>query len=440
MVVDLPRRWGWTIAAMSVAALALLVAFVIVVRSAPLDEAPPRDMPVVWRPVPAAVVEPLAGPRAEAVASAAASPVANAAAPGEGDIELCGGAWVKANADGSFDRTDFDRTARAPEVRARIVAALRADPSELAQAAAAWFATVVIGDGASQDAPGAAAARDALARQALAATDPRVYALAFNACGGNKHADGACQLLNAAQWARLDPTNATPWLHVLAAARERNDRAGQDEALHRIATAQRSEVGFFAVPGLIANAAPAGDAPALLASWTMALESVVMQPRPSYQPLLTACRSETLRDANRRQTCSAIATLLTDSADTLIERGIGATLGQQLGWPAERNDSLRGSYRAYAEHRAAMLTPGPGGSHFGCAGLRRGLEMFRQSAARGGEMGGLREWLAQSGKTPEGFARDERAWREADAERGNAVDEPASVAAVPTTATTTARR
>jgi hypothetical protein len=437
MVVDLPRRWRWAIAALSGAALVLLVAFVVVVRSAPLDEAPPQPVTaIVWRPVPAAVVEPLA----EMVAPSAAGTVADAAARGEGDIELCGGAWVKANADGSFDRTDFDRTARAPEVRARVVAALRADLSELARATAEWFATVGTGDGVPHDAPGAAAARDALARQALAATDPRVYALAFNTCGGNKRSDGACQLLNAAQWARLDPTNATPWLHVLAAARERNDRAGQDEALHRIATAQRSEVGFFAAPGLIANAAPVDDASALLATWTMALESIAMQHRPSYQPLLAACRSDALRDANRRQTCSAIATLLTDNADTLIERGTGATLGQQLGWPAERNDSLRAMYRAYGEHRGAMLTSGSGGNAFGCAGLRRGLEMLRQSAVAGGEMGGLREWLAQSAKTPEDFARDQRAWREAETERGNAVDEPASMAAVPTTATTIAQR
>jgi hypothetical protein len=437
MVVDLPRRWRWAIAALSGAALALLIAFVVVVRSAPLDEAaPPPAAPVVWRPVPAASAEPLA----ETVASSAAGPVADAAPRGEGDIELCGGAWVKANADGSFDRTDFDRTARAPEVRARIVAALRADPSELAQAAAEWFATVGTGDGAGQEAPGAAAARDALARRALAAGDARVYALAFNTCGADKRGDGACQLLNAAQWARLDPTNATPWLHVLAAARERNDRAGQDEALHRIATAQRSEVGFFAVPGLIANAAPADDVSVLLATWTMALESIAMQRLPSYQPLLAACRSDALRDANRRQTCNAIATLLTDSADSLIERGTGATLGQQLGWSAERNDSLRGLYRAYAEHRGAMLTSGPGGSHFGCSDLRRGLDVFRRSTLPGGEMGGLREWLAQSGKTPEDFARNERAWREAEVERGNAVDEPAPMAAVPAAAITIARR
>ena len=51
-------------------------------------------------------------------------------------------------------------------------------------------------------------ARESLARFAATTPDPAAYALAYRMCGSGRLRDGACGMLSAEQWARLDPGNA----------------------------------------------------------------------------------------------------------------------------------------------------------------------------------------------------------------------------------------
>lgn len=336
-------------------------------------------------------------------ASAIAAGRGDQRSPGADEIEVCAGAWVKVMADGALDQADLDRATRLPQARARIVAAMRADPSDLAQAAALWLTMMATG----ADAP---RVRDALVQKALSSSDPRAYALAFNSCGGDRRSEGACPMLNAGQWARLDPANVSPWLAMLAEASARKDRAAEDEALHRMATARRSELGTFALPGLVVNAAPADDA-SVFAAWAMANEMINAASAwgmPGYQHLSDACRGAALRDTNRRQTCAAIAEVLSDQSDTVTERMFGTLIGVHVGWPAERVDRVRGEYAAYEASLSASVPPGNSPRGISCAGLRRDLDALRRLASLG-ETGVLREWVVQSGKKPEDFVREERA-------------------------------
>ena len=59
-----------------------------------------------------------------------------------------------------------------------------------------------------------------------------------------------------------DPANAAPWFAVLSTAKAGNDRAAQDEALHRIVTARRSDQGYFT-----GMPSPSRRKPRLVDSW-----------------------------------------------------------------------------------------------------------------------------------------------------------------------------
>ncbi len=337
------------------------------------------------------------------------------------EIELCGGLWVKTKPDGNIDEDDFKRVARLPEARARMLDELRADTGEFARAAAIQLALqgsepAPLPEGVTtcepaqceaqrQYAARVAEARDTLAQMATTTRDPQVYALAFSVCGATPN-EASCRLLSAEQWARLEPGNAAPWLFVLARAEQRRDMAAQNEALHRIATSARSDQHFFAMSGLVLAHTPADEVsmPATLTLTVEAARVAAAGSVPGYQTMYQMCKGAVLRDSNRRQTCNAAAELLVAHSDTSLERLMGIGLGAQVGWPTERVDRLRGETTAYADSLTAQEAIG------GCTSVTRGLEAFERHA-RLGEDGALREWLAQSGKTPEEFIHAEREGR-----------------------------
>ena len=314
------------------------------------------------------------------------------------EIELCGGLWVKTKPDGNIDEDDFSLVVRLPEARARLLDELRADPSEFARAATIRLGLV------GGESPLVSSA-DMLARMGSTTQDPQVYALAFNLCAGRPN-EGTCQLLSAEQWARLDPGNAAPWAFALARAVATRDISAQNEALHRIATSQRSELYYFALPGLVLEHVPSDDA-SIPAALTLAVEAIGVEAAsviPGYEAMTRLCKGGALRDANRRETCNAVAELLVARSDTLLQRMMGVSIGAQLGWPVERIERLRGEYTAYSEALDAANTLMPTS---GCASIRRDLETVKRRA-RLGESGALREWVVQSGKGPEDFIRTER--------------------------------
>ena len=380
-----------------------------------------RDEPV---PVSAATAAPAAGrPEVSVLSVSESNGLPLVAAHGSDEIELCGGLWVKAKPDGSVDDVDLARVTHLPEARARLIDDLRADTSEFARAAAVLLALagsdytrLATGDaavscsGAECEANRQAVARiadgrDTLARMATTTNDPRVYALAFNTCGRAPSADGACQLLNAEQWARLDPGNAAPWLFVLTQAVQSRDAEAQSEALFRISASTRSDQHFFAVPGLVIDHLP-GDEASMPAVLTLASEAIGVESAwslPGYQVLSELCKTSALRDANRHQICTAAAELLVEHSDTLLERSVGIGIGTRLGWSDDRITRLRGEQAAYVDSLGAATAQTPVD---GCTGIRRDLATVNRHA-RLGEADALRDWVAHSGKGAEDFIRAE---------------------------------
>jgi hypothetical protein len=390
MVVDVPRGWRWVIGG---ACGALLLSWFVFFGGAPpgafaADVAPQTTA----RPSVAAEVgidEPAPSPAEGVVAAHAID-----------EVQVCGGAWVKLQADGAVDNDDFERAAQMTQGRERILAALRASTSDLARAAAVLLTTRDF-----------AQSSEVLARMALASTDARLYALAFKACGaGSATGEGACRMLSAAQWARIDPGNAAPWQSIFAAAASGGDRPAQDEALFQMANARHNASGFFDLVGAVVNATPDDDA-SQLAGWLLATQAVGLQAAvtlPGLRPMLHGCRGEALRDANRAQSCAALAEMMTERSDTLLDSMMGAAIGRQIGWPGDRYDRIHGEYRAYLAQTGTLTGVD---NEFGCASLRRGLALVRRHAAIG-EVRAMREWVRESGKRPEDFIADLRASRQ----------------------------
>ncbi len=307
---------------------------------------------------------------------------------------------------GMFDQDDWNRATMLPRARLRMANALRTRFGDLGQAIALWM-DMPRGPGSSQAGLPAPDARDALARMAVSSSDAGVYALAFHACGEGAAGPGACQMLSAEQWARLDPGNAAPWISILADVPSRKDRSAVDQALYRISVSRQSDSRFSAIPGAIVGTADSDDE-SMLAAWTVSVEAIGTMSAwtlRGYRPLIAECRGASLADANRRQVCAAIAELLVERPDSMLERSIGTSIGEAVCWPVDRIDRLRGELSAYAEAVVSTVQPGELSS---CSALRRQVALIQQRSARG-EGEDMRHWVANSGKSPQDFIDIERA-------------------------------
>lgn len=374
-----------------------------------------------------------------ATAGGPASPLPpSASAPasavhGPGEVQVCGGAWLTLDADKSVDYAELSRALGADSAGDRLLAALHADPGVRAQGVALYLDYVKgwrLAGAARASCDGddcasrprvepAVNPADALARYAATTSDPAVYSWAWRACGfPNRRDGGPCSTLSLEQWAHLDPDNATPWTHVLAAARERGDRTATEEALYRIANAKRDESGQGAMSQVVL--AHLGETPAdLSANWITMVGMAGIQSSwafPGYGSVADMCRGDALRDANRRQVCDGVAQTLAERSDSTLPLAIGAAIGDRAGWPNDRVDRLRGERdlydRAEAAHVPEVDLGASGGS---CNDMRRELDWFRRVARRG-EAGLIRDWVASSGRSADEFIDAGRRIRVARAE------------------------
>ncbi len=321
-----------------------------------------------------AAAAPLPEPAASTGAAAAAAQ--RQAKAGSAEIETCGGAWVVLDGNGETDGVSQRLDELKRRARERTLAALSAAPDELAQAAVLLLGAATTG---SQSTGAAAAvpeqADNALARLAQSSRDPRVYALAFRACGAS------CPMLSAAQWARLDPGNAVPWLYVAQAALARHDPAAVDEAMYRVSLAQRSETGAE-LTARVLEQVPVDDA-TLPGSAAFLVEVSAAQAALT-TPVTVAvdyCAAAALLDANHWQVCSHVAEVLATRSARVAERRAGTAIGAALGWPVERLTELHGEQQAALDAAGAALQSGS--DLLGCAGARRRLGWLRAAAANG---------------------------------------------------------
>jgi hypothetical protein len=369
-----------------------------------------------------------APPAVEAATSAAAPLAADLSGPEE--VQICGGAWLTAEADGrvSADEAKAFNQHATELARAQTLAAMAASSDERAQAAAHLYQSVI--DRSQQlcastgqcvqpsDALQGSTDPEVtvLVQLAQSSTDPQVYAWAYRACVvSGSSAESPCQLVTTEQWARLDPTNAMPWLFMAAEADKRGDADGVNDAMFHVANAERQDTGWGALVAQVIQHAPAGDAH-LGESLNLVFETLGIEasaPGPYAMPS-KYCGVGNLADANRRETCEGIATVLLQKSRTLLDRGIGLGIARRLGWPPEQIKSLEDEQEALS---AAVGSATPHVIDEGsCAELHHALDHFRDLGVYG-ELETARRAVAASGKPVWLLAADSRRARGEDARR-----------------------
>jgi hypothetical protein len=253
-------------------------------------------------------------------------------------------------------------------------------------------------------APNAGREIDALADAAATTSDPVVYAIAVQACAAwdakVKRGGSYCQLITLDRWTQLDGDNLVPWLFRAAAADAQGDAATKREALYRASIATGSRSGGEA---LLARALPAlpADLSELerqgLAVGAMGLTAAWVP--PPLQLVMTACTAEAVRDANVRQVCDGLASVLAEKSNNLTERTLGAKMAERLGWPAERVAALKKELNAIR-----AIASNPPSDALDCSSLQRTNADFLRRAQMG-EVAFYRARIAESNETVDGWAK-----------------------------------
>lgn len=351
----------------------------------------------------------LQGVTAMSAALLAPPPAAPALAADE--TELCGLGRVKADESGRPRDMAPIHTA-AQRARQQVLPLLIGSPDDNLRAAGLLM-VALDASGPSEVAldglldGGASRARDELASLAAFKGTPQVYAWAMRACQ-QQRGEGACRLLSAEQWARLEPGNAMAWLQVAADAQLRRDEPAVAEAMYRVSQAAKSDARPGALAAVVlAKLPPEAD---LVSRIGLANELARLETRAEL-PLVAAsqhCGAREVRDANRQQVCVAVAEVLARRGSTAAEAALAASIGERAGWPAER-------VAAAAEERDALaqVVVASQADAWSCNALAQSLARIHETA-RHGELATLRGALKRS---TDGAAVLARRYREATATR-----------------------
>ncbi len=299
-----------------------------------------------------------------------------------GEVQMCGGAWVKLKDDGDVDPDSVAAVSKesSEALTASVVAAMASSADEQARGAA--IAIAMPPDGRALEWP---ERRDALAKLAQDSSDPTVYAWAVHACSIRiKEAPGHCQVISPAQWARLDPANAAPWIAVAMNAQAEKDRAAVDDALFRISVAERYDPGEFRIGQVLLDHVPDSDSN-LWAALMLLAQGIGFDASAAVgdiQALASLCPARELsQDDARRDACERSAEMLVKSSTTLNGLMAGRMIGERLGWPQARIDGLQ---RESGAMQAAWAREKPTGAEsLSCRTLRAQLDSVRQFAAQG---------------------------------------------------------
>jgi hypothetical protein len=262
--------------------------------------------------------------------------------------------------------------------------------------------------------PMAEQSRDALVQLAVGAGDPFVYAMAVYACNtySDPSAGGSCQQITLQHWSAIDADNAVPWLLLARKARAANDAATEAAAFAQAAASHKVDAYNFSLYSVTESALPNDVTP--LERWSLAIELIGIGSAITASPYGIAarrCSADAMQDGQARQQCGALAELLVGSGTTLLDLGLGASIGARAGWPPTRVAGLLQQRDALVQVGMQAESSGSG-DMWSCEAVRRGNDYISQQT-RLGELGALRDAFEQSGETVPELAQRYRDWLEA---------------------------
>jgi hypothetical protein len=243
-------------------------------------------------------------------------------------------------------------------------------------------------------------ARDSLVQLAVGTADPAVYATALYACSGKfgGPADGSCGQMSADGWARLDPDNAVPWLLLAGKARDQHDDAAEAAAFGRAAKASMSDAYLYSIYAFAEPELPSDLTPTQRSY--LAVEVIGIEAATAHGEFNAAskhCSTEALQDSNVRQQCSSLAQLWVTRGTTMLDFGMGTSIGARAGWPAQRVNDLRMELDALMQGISGTESASADDT-WSCDAVQRS-SAYVSRMARMGEIGAARDELERSGET-----------------------------------------
>jgi hypothetical protein len=231
--------------------------------------------------------------------------------------------------------------------------------------------------------------RDELVQLAAGGSDPAVYAIAVGLCQkelSNAVTAGACQRISLTEWARVDPSNAVPWIAVAQAARARGDLQAEAAAFARGAEARQMHYSGESMLQSGLTEVPRDATPAEKASLSVELigyEAAFIGPELS--EVMRYCSVAAVKQTNIREECNAVAELLVGPETSLLYFSLGIRLGERVGWPPQQVQQLSAEKEALFQLEAGnTLVPSS------CDGVAR-INTFIDDRVRLGEIAALRE-------------------------------------------------
>lgn len=225
--------------------------------------------------------------------------------------------------------------------------------------------------------------REGAAALAVASTDPLAYQLAYQSCGASQAVTRSpgCGQLSATRWAALDPTDARPWLDLLAQAHRANDGPGIDAALSAVAARPRlSRQGFLLVSHLLPVLPPGMDPVLRVHVLAQAVGIDMASVSLGSLPWRKVCTDARLATAGRAATCQAAARQLLAGANDLWEAVVAQKLADQLGVPKAEQAHSAATLQAAQRALSERALQGVGAD---CASLKAMSDVVARQASEG---------------------------------------------------------
>lgn len=233
-----------------------------------------------------------------------------------------------------------------------------------------------------------------LVKLALANNDANVYAAALYACLGAK--TGACGKLSYARWAQMEPDNAAAWLSAASEAESRKDSAARIAALQRAADAKSYNSRLPQLAEVVQSDSVQAQPPLTLTTVYATLFSAgaassigMLSSAASY------CGRKEIMDEARIALCDALATKIADKDETLVAAMIAKSIGERIGWSAERLQLYKDEY---AVATGQIFEGFDDENMLSCEAITKSNQRLLRTL-QVGERAAARETVEKSGKT-----------------------------------------
>jgi hypothetical protein len=247
-------------------------------------------------------------------------------------------------------------------------------------------------------------ARDELVQMAAGLQDVPIYAMALRACdqADVPEQGTACDQISLAQWAKLDPDNAAPWLAMAAAAHAGKDRVAETDAVRHAVKAQ--SIDFYSDSVLTyANAAmPAATTDLEQAAFFDDLIGHLGSFGHAHGFVNSQyCTLDSIQQPSVRRQCEALAELFADHGRNTLDTSTAAKVGLALGWPADRITSMQEENLAiYRVESHSEKNP------WNCENVKA-VEQFAALQGHSGEVAAGRMAIKRSGKSIKELAQEQ---------------------------------